>query len=153
MSLFPQLRSESQVGRWYPFNSTTSILDAFSDMFSNRWAVPVESDWNPAVDIIENDKDILVRMDVPGMDNKNVHVEIDNGSLVIRGERKYEKEHKEENYLCVERRYGQFSRSFRLPEYIDQSHIKAECKNGLLEVRLAKQPGKKKEIKSIAVSN
>ena len=153
MSIFPQLRSQSQLARWDPFNGGSSIFDAFSDIFNDKVVAPVESVWNPPVDIIENDKEVILKMDVPGMNNKDIQVEIDNGALVIRGERKYEKEHKEENYLCVERRYGQFFRSFRLPDYVDESHIKAECKNGLLQVHLSKQPGKKKETRSIAVGN
>ncbi|WP_417666440.1 Hsp20/alpha crystallin family protein [Pseudidiomarina sp.] len=153
MSFFPQLRNESQVARWDPFNGASSIFDAFNDVFNTSWPAPIESKWNPPLDIIENDKEVVLKMDVPGMENKDIHVEINNGALVIRGERKYEKEHKDDNYLCIERRYGQFARSFRLPDYVDQDHVKAECKHGLLQVHLSKKPGKKKDVKEISVSS
>lgn len=107
--------------------------------------------WSPPLDIIENDKEILLKMDVPGLESKDIHVEIENGNLMIHGERSYESEHKDDNYLRLERRFGKFSRSFSLPDYVDQEHVKAECKQGILKIRLAKKPGHKKEVKAIKV--
>ncbi|MCH8553211.1 MAG: Hsp20/alpha crystallin family protein [Natronospirillum sp.] len=104
------------------------------------------------MDVLESDKEVLVKMDVPGMERKDLHVEIDEGVLVVRGERIQEKEDKGDNYLHLERGYGAFIRRFRLPDYIDQSHISATCKDGLLQIHLSKLPGKKKEVKAITIN-
>lgn len=152
MSLLPRLGSSRQLSRWDPLNDRGSFYDLFSDFFNGMRAMPNGSHWSPAVDIVENEKAITLTMDVPGMERKDLKVEIDDGALVIRGERKHEKEGKEDNVVFCERSYGSFLRSFRLPDDVDQKHIKAECKNGILRIELHKEPSKKKAVKSIEVT-
>ncbi|EGM71433.1 Hsp20/alpha crystallin family protein [Shewanella sp. HN-41] len=149
MNLFPTLGTGSQLSRWDPFNGMGSLYDS---LFNGGSAFPMEVRWSPSMDVLENDQEILVKMDVPGMERKDLSVEIDDGALIIRGERKHEKEDKGDNYVRLERGYGSFLRSFHLPDYVDQGHIKAECKDGLLQVHLSKIPGKKKEVKTISIN-
>jgi HSP20 family protein len=103
--------------------------------------------WSPAVDIFETDQEIVLQVEVPGLTKEQFHVEVDEGALQIRGERKIEKEVKEESYHRVERAYGAFHRSFLLPETVDPEKVRAELKDGVLEVRLGKrEQAKPKQI-------
>ena len=90
--------------------------------------------WTPTVDVVTKDGDMLIRAELPGMKPEDVEVSFHNGVLTISGERKEEEERKGENYLLKERRYGSFKRSMTLPEGVDESKIKANFKDGLLEV-------------------
>lgn len=94
--------------------------------------------WRPALDIEETDNEFIVRMDLPGMNKKDIHVSVDNNVLTIRGERRREREDKDRNYYCAERFYGQFQRSFTLPTDIDENKIHAEYKDGVLTITLPK---------------
>jgi len=94
--------------------------------------------WAPAVDIRETDDALLVQAELPGIDKKDVRVEVKDGVLSITGERKYEKDVKEENVHRIERSYGRFTRSFALSPNIDTEHVDATMKNGILEIRLPK---------------
>ena len=100
---------------------------------------PVAGTWSPAVDIFETEQEIVLQLEVPGVSKEQVHVEVDNGTLLLRGERKIEKEVKEESYHRVERAYGVFQRSFSLPDTVDPEKVRAELKDGLLELRLGKR--------------
>jgi HSP20 family protein len=142
----------SPLSRLDPLNELNSLYDRFNALFNGHHGAVSEAHWSPAMDIAENDKEITIRMDAPGMERKDLKVEINDGALVISGERKYEQKDQHDDYLCLERGYGSFMRSFVLPDYIDQAHINAECKNGLLKVHLAKMPGKKKDVKNIAIN-
>jgi HSP20 family protein len=90
--------------------------------------------WTPAVDVVTKDNDMVIRAELPGMKRDDVEVSFHNGVLTISGERKEEEEHKDAGYLVKERRYGSFRRSMTLPEGIDEEKIKANFKDGLLEV-------------------
>jgi HSP20 family protein len=90
--------------------------------------------WTPAVDVVAKDNDMVIRAELPGMKRDDVEVSFHNGVLTISGERKEEEEHKDAGYLVKERRYGSFRRSMTLPEGIDEDKIKANFKDGLLEV-------------------
>ena len=90
--------------------------------------------WTPTVDVVTKDNDMVIRAELPGMKREDVDVSLQNGVLTISGERKVEEERKGENYLLKERRYGSFKRSMTLPEGVDESKIKANFKDGLLEV-------------------
>lgn len=94
----------------------------------------ITAGWSPAVDVITRDNDMVIRAELPGMKREDVDVSLKDGVLTISGERKEEEERKGENYLVKERRYGSFSRSMTLPEGVDESKIKANFKEGLLEV-------------------
>lgn len=100
--------------------------------------MPKAVDITPSVDIFEEGDEVVVKADIPGVKKADLDVTITENSLSIRGERKQEKKVKEKDYHRVERSYGSFSRSFRLPENVNGSKAKAEFKNGVLEVRLPK---------------
>jgi HSP20 family protein len=102
----------------------------------------------PPVDIYEDEHNITVKAELPGVDPKDVDVRVENNTLTIQGERKFEKEEKEENFHRIERRYGTFVRSFTLPNTVDTDNVKAEYDNGLLRIQLAKRAeAKPKQIK------
>ena len=104
--------------------------------------------WAPAVDILEKDNEIVLRADLPGIDPKDVDIQVQNGTLTLRGERKFESDVKEDNFRRVERVYGSFVRSFSLPQSVHSEKVGAEYKNGVLEVTLPKRPeAKPKQIK------
>jgi HSP20 family protein len=109
--------------------------------------------WAPAVDMIDRPDEVVVRADLPGLEQKDVDVTIQEGMLTIRGERKEEREEKKEgqDYYCSERAFGAFVRSMPLPPGVDPEKVKATFKNGILEVHLQKSKeskGKKIEIKA-----
>jgi HSP20 family protein len=96
--------------------------------------------WSPAVDMIDRKDEIVLRADLPGLDQKDIQVNVDNGTLTIRGNRQGEREAKEEDYYCCERWAGSFSRTMTLPPGIDPDKINATFKNGVLEVHVPKSP-------------
>lgn len=103
--------------------------------------------WNPNVDIFETKDAICVRAELPGVKRDDVHVEVKEGVLTLRGDRKFEKEVKEENYHRIERAYGTFHRSFTLPSSVDAEKVSARMKDGVLEVDLPKkEQAKSKKI-------
>jgi HSP20 family protein len=108
------------------------------DEFWGAEGATTAGEWVPAVDIIENDNGLTVRVELPGIEAKDVAVTIDNNVLTLRGERRIEKEVKNENYHRMERSYGTFARSFALPAFVDTGNVKAEFKNGLLTVTVPK---------------
>src|SRR5512139_2125281 len=95
--------------------------------------------WVPAVDIYETDDDVVVKAELPGVEKDQVGVEVKGGVLTLRGERKHEKEIKEENYHRVERSYGTFLRSFTLPASVEEDKVSARLAGGVLEIHLPKK--------------
>jgi HSP20 family protein len=93
----------------------------------------------PPVDIYEDEHNIILKIEVPGIDEKDIDVSIQNNTLTVRGERKIEKEEKEENFHRVERQYGSFTRSFTLPSSVDPGQVSARCDRGVLKISLAKK--------------
>jgi HSP20 family protein len=107
--------------------------------------------WAPPVDIYETEGEIVVKAEVPGMSKDDVSLEVRNGVLTLRGERKSEREVKEENYYCAECAYGTFQRSFTLPTNVDEGKTNASLKNGILEIHLPKkEEARPKQIKIAA---
>lgn len=104
--------------------------------------------WAPAIDVHEDQEEIAVRADLPGLKQEDIHLSLENNVLTISGERKTESEKKDRNYHLVERSYGRFERSLQLSAAVDQSKIRASYKNGVLEVVLPKaEQAKPKQIK------
>ena len=104
--------------------------------------------WLPSIDVSETKNEIVVKAELPGMDPKDIDLSLSDGSLVLKGEKKHEKEEKEENYHFIERSYGSFVRSVPLPAEVKHDKINASYKNGVLKVVLPKsEESKKKEIK------
>jgi HSP20 family protein len=102
----------------------------------------------PPVDIYEDEHNIVLKLEVPGIDEKDIDVRIDNNTLTVHGERKIEKEEKEENFRRVERQYGSFTRSFILPTSVDPQQVSADYNKGVLKIKLAKKAeAKTKQIK------
>ena len=93
----------------------------------------------PPVDIYEDEHNIVLKIEVPGIDEKDIDVSIQNNTLTVRGERKIEKDEKEENFHRVERHYGSFTRSFTLPSSVDPGQVNARCDKGVLKISLAKK--------------
>jgi len=93
----------------------------------------------PPVDIYEDEHNIILKIEVPGIDEKDIDVSIQNNTLTVRGERKIEKDEKEENFHRVERQYGSFTRSFTLPSSVDPGQVSAHCDKGVLKISLAKK--------------
>jgi HSP20 family protein len=93
----------------------------------------------PPVDIYEDEHNIVLKIEVPGIDEKDMDVRIQNNTLTVHGERKIEKEEKEENFRRVERQYGNFTRSFTLPSSVDPEQVSARCDKGVLNINLAKK--------------
>jgi len=105
-------------------------------------------EWMPAIDLSETNNDIIMKAELPGIDPKDIDISLTNDVLTIKGEKKQEKEEKEEDYHLIERSYGSFIRSIRLPKDVQSDKISASYKNGILKVILPKsEEAKKKEIK------
>jgi HSP20 family protein len=106
------------------------------------------TNYAPPVDIYEGEHNITLKIDVPGIDEKDIDVRIEGNTLTVHGERKIEKEEKEENFRRVERQYGEFTRSFTLPSSLDTGQVNANYDNGVLKITLAKKAdAKPKQIK------
>jgi len=104
--------------------------------------------WAPAVDIYETENELVLKADIPDLNEKDFDVQVENNMLTIRGERKFEQQAKEESYLRVERAYGSFMRSFALPNTVSTENIRADYKNGVLAVTLPKRAeSKPKQVK------
>src|SRR5208337_277679 len=126
--------------------------EAFSPV-SGETEVSTRS-WAPPVDIYETEEAIVLKAELPGIDPKDVEVRVEDNTLYLKGERKYEKEVKEQNYHRVERSYGSFARSFSLPNSIDAEKVKAEFKDGLLTLTMPKrEEAKPKTIKTDVTKN
>lgn len=142
--------------RWEPFRELLSTQDRFNQLFNQTFSQAFDSEgqelgsrvWAPAVDIFENDHNLVISAELPGVDPKDVEVRVENNTLHIKGERKFEKSTNEGNYHRVERSYGSFSRSFTLPSTVSAENAQAEYKDGILTLKLAKrEEAKPKTIK------
>ena len=136
--------------RWNPRRE----MDAFSDRFNRIIDGPFfpavrfsdESglrNWKPVVDIYDRDEKFVIKAELPGVDKKDIHVDVKDHVLTLSGERSYENEEKDEKYHHKERAYGKFSRSFSLPDGLDNDKIAADYKDGVLTVEISKPEVKK----------
>jgi len=146
--------------RWEPFRDlVTAQRDfdrLFREAFSPQWSETELStrSWAPPVDIYETEDAIVLKAELPGVEPKDVEVRVEDNNLYLKGERKFEKEVKEQNYHRVERSYGSFARSFSLPNSIDSDKVKAEYKDGLLTLTMPKrEEAKPKTIKIDVTKN
>ncbi len=122
-----------------------SLFDRFFEGYE------VDKSWLPDLDVSETDKEFIVRAEVPGIEKDNIDITLTDGLLTIKGEKKHEKEEKEENYHCVERRYGSFARTLRLPSDVEHDKIDASYKDGVLKLVIPKP--EKAEAKKIEIKN
>jgi HSP20 family protein len=139
MRLIPYLRTSEPGSRLWPQN-TQFFGDYFNDFPENSSLVQNAERWIPAVDIMENDGNLILRAELPGMTEKEIELKIEGQVLTLKGERKIETEEKKPNYHSRECHYGAFSRSFSLPENVEGDKIKAEYKHGMLTVTIPKKP-------------
>jgi HSP20 family protein len=143
--------------RWDPFRELEDMSDRLNRMFS-RPALPptngketmVVADWAPSVDVSETDGEYQIKAEIPDVKKEDVKVTVEDGVLTIQGERKHEKEEKGKKYHRVERSYGSFIRSFTLPDLVDEGRVKAEFKDGVLNLQLPKS--EKENPKAIEVT-
>jgi len=138
--------------RWEPYREFTTLQDRlnrlFRDSFSDNQDSLSTSSFSPAVDVYEDEHNVTLKIEVPGIEEKDIDVRIENNTLTVHGERKFEKEEKEENYRRVERQYGSFTRSFTLPNTVDHENVSANYEKGVLKIKLAKKAeAKPKQIK------
>ena len=143
--------------RWEPLREYSDMQDRMNRMnrlFRESYNPEGPEDaltttsFAPPVDIYEDEHNITLKLDVPGIDEKDIDVRIDNNTLTVHGERKIEKEEKEENFRRVERQYGSFTRSFTLPSSVDTGQVSADYNKGVLKIKLAKKAeAKPKQIK------
>jgi HSP20 family protein len=139
--------------RWEPLREMEDFQNRLSSFFArpprrgNGHEDITLSDWTPLADITEDDKEYIIKAELPEMKKEDVKVTVENAVLTVSGERKFEKEEKKKKYHRVERGYGTFVRSFTLPDDADATKVKAEFKNGLLTVHLPKsEKAKPKQI-------
>jgi HSP20 family protein len=139
--------------KWDPLRELDT-LNARLGAFLGRGpevALPTTA-WNPAVDIFENDNEIIVKAELPGMNAKDIDVKFENNTLMLKGERRFEKETKEENYHRIEREYGSFSRAFTAPVAVHADKVTAEYKDGVLKIVLPKKEEMKAKPINVAVA-
>jgi HSP20 family protein len=136
-----------------PFRSFDDLVGRMFDDWMGPRAAGATHGWSPAVDMVDKKDEIVLRADLPGLDQKDVKVHVEGGVLTIRGTRQEEGETKDEDFYCCERWSGSFSRTMTLPPGIDPDKIKATFRNGVLEVHVPKSPkamGRAIEIQSAA---
>ena len=145
------------IARWEQSRGLTSLQDQVNRLFEDNFPRDRSghadlATWAPPVDIYETENELVVKAELPDLQEKDIDVRIENNMLTIRGERKFYKEVNGDNYLRVERAYGPFMRSFSLPNTVNSEGIRAEYRNGVLTLHMAKhEESKPKQIK-ISVS-
>ncbi|MBZ5530186.1 MAG: Hsp20/alpha crystallin family protein [Acidobacteriia bacterium] len=149
----------ANITRWDPFTELTSLQDRFNQLLNPptgffRGLAPTfeqpltATSFVPPVDIYEDEHNIILTAEMPGMEEKDLNLTVENNVLTITGERKLENEEKKDNFHRIERSYGKFTRSFTLPMTVDTEKINAEFNNGVLKIMLNKlEEAKPKQIK------
>lgn len=145
---------------WDPFKDVRDLQDRLSSWIGSsplragngKEETMTVAVWSPLVDISEDDKEYCIRAELPGLKKEEVKVTVENGVLSIAGERQYEKEDKNRKYHRIERAYGNFVRSFSVPDDADPSKVSAEFKDGVLNVRLAKDERAKPKTIEVKVA-
>lgn len=143
----------TMITRIDPFRELATLQDRFASLFENFAETSgkeqlAAGSFVPAVDIYEDEHSLVLKLEVPGMNDEDLHVSLENSTLSVTGERKFQKEEKEENFHRIERRYGSFNRTFRLPNTVDTENVDASYDKGILKIALAKRAeAKPRQIK------
>lgn len=143
--------------KYNPLRELRSMQDQMNRLLNLSWNHDLpgedikEGIWQPAVDIYETGDSIVIKAELPDVDQKDIDVRIEDNTLILRGERKHEDEVKKENYHRIERYFGTFQRSFTLPATINQEKVEANCEKGVLTITLPKKEEKKPKQISIQV--
>jgi HSP20 family protein len=142
------------IARWDPFREFSTLQDRMNRLFRESYGPEgreeslTTSSFAPPVDVYEDEHTVTLKIEVPGIDEKDIDVRIENNVLTVHGERKFEKEEKEENFRRVERQYGSFIRTFTLPTTVDAEKVAAQYDKGILKIALPKKAeAKPKQIK------
>ena len=145
--------------RWEPFRDLVSTQDRFNQLFNDTFARAFGDQqevssraWIPPADIFETGDSLVLKVELPGINPDDVEIRVEDSTLYLKGERKFEKEVKEENLHRVERSYGTFTRSFALPNTIDADNVNAEYENGILTLTMPKREEAKPRTIKINVS-
>ena len=131
--------------KYNPLRELQALQEQMHRLMEHPWRHEFDGEdlkeglWNPPVDIYEDAESLVVKAEVPDIDQKDIEVKIENNTLTIKGERKHETDVKKENFHRVERYFGSFSRSFQLPPTVDQEKVTAVCEKGVLTITLAKR--------------
>lgn len=142
------------IARWDPFREFSTLQDRMNRLFRESYGPEgrdeslTTSQFAPPVDVYEDEHNVVLKVEVPGIDEKDIDVQVENNVLTVHGERKVEKEEKEENFRRIERQYGSFTRTFTLPSTVDAERIQADYDKGVLKIVLPKKAeAKPKQIK------
>ena len=130
------------ITRWDPFREVVALQNRMNSLFRdlNDGDSPLTTaSFVPAVDIYEDAQKVMLKLEVPGIEEKDLDVRVENNTLTVKGERKFEKEEKEENFHRIERRYGSFYRAFTLPSTVDTENVKASYDAGVLKLEFKKK--------------
>jgi HSP20 family protein len=133
---------------WDQMEALPRSLKLWEEPFGRFFGDPAVRPWTPAVDIVETEDELTLRADLPGMNQEDIDVQIENGTLTLKGTRKFEQEEKDKGYHRIERSYGSFMRAFSLPETVDAETAKASYKDGVLQIAFARrEAAKPKSVK------
>jgi HSP20 family protein len=139
------------ITRWDPFREVVALQNRVNSLFggfAEGEAPLTTASFVPAVDVYEDTEKVVLKLEVPGVEEKDLDVRVENHTLTVKGERKFEKEEKEENFHRIERRYGSFYRAFTLPSTVDAQNVDAKYNAGVLKLELKKKPeAQPKQIK------
>ena len=142
------------ITRWDPFREFSTLQDRMNRLFRESYGPEGREEtlnntsFAPPVDVYEDEHSVNLKIEVPGIDEKDIDVRIENNVLAVHGERKFEKEEKQENFRRVERQYGSFTRTFTLPTTVDAEKVSANYDKGVLKIALPKKAeAKPKQIK------
>jgi HSP20 family protein len=122
-------------------------------LFDNFFQAPTQAPWTPQVDIVEGEHELTVRADLPGLKEEDIEVQVEKGTLTIKGKREFQKEENAKGYHRIERSYGAFTRAFVLPETVDQEKVNAAYKNGVLDVVFQKREAAKPKAVKVEVAH
>jgi HSP20 family protein len=144
--------------KYNPFNAELEDfptgLRLLHDSVNRLFSEPAARPWSPSVDIYETENELVVKADLPEVDPKNVGIQLENGTLTLKGERKFEQEKNgQKGFHRIERSYGSFVRAFSLPDTVDGEKVKADYKNGVLTITLPKKEVAKPKTINIEVNN
>lgn len=134
-----------------PFEEMQKVIDRFFEEFPRILPTFSTETFVPAVDISETDKSYEFEIELPGMKREDIEIEVSDGILTVKGEKKEEKKEEKKGYKKIERSYGKFERSFTLPQYIDEKNISAKFENGLLNISIPKSPEAKASSRKIEI--
>ncbi len=139
MRLVPYVRRSELPARLFP-EATRFFESFFNDYPIGDSHLQSRDNWTPSVDILEKDGNLILRAQLPGIEEKDIELKLEGNMLTLKGEKKMNKDEKGEDYHRLESYYGSFTRSFTLPETVDRDKIKAEYKNGVLSVTIPQKP-------------